>query len=161
MDRLPDNWRHWTWLWTANGSGNAPKFRVNAHADILGQPLLAIQAALRHDEIPVGTSLAVFSQTFGGALFLSLAQTTFATTLEHVLPRLAPGVDPQTVINAGASDVRAVIPKNRIEGVLLAYNEGIRNVFYLAAGTAAAVFFVCWGMGWKSVKKAKTVSPEA
>jgi hypothetical protein len=94
-------------------------------------------------------------------LLLSLAQTTFTSTLESSIPRLAPGVDPQTVILAGAAGVRSAVPKEAIEGVLLAYNEGIRNVFYLAAGTAGAVFFVCWGMGWKSVKKAKTVSPEA
>jgi hypothetical protein len=50
---------------------------------------------------------------------------------------------------------------DKIEGVLLAYNEGIRNVFYLAAGTAGTVLIFCWGTGWKSVKKAKPVSPEA
>ncbi|KAH8589226.1 putative MFS multidrug transporter [Bisporella sp. PMI_857] len=127
----------------------------------LQMPLLAIQAALRDDQIPVGTSLAVFAQTFGGALLLSLAQTVFASTLKDALPRLAPGVNPQTVIKAGASAVRTVIPADHIEGVLLAYNEGITNVFYLAAGTAGAVFVVCWGMGWKSVKKAKKISPEA
>ena len=135
--------------------------RIYSRTNILPQPLLAIQAALPHNKIPVGTSLAVFSQTFGGALLLSLAQTTFTSTLESSIPRLAPGVDPQTVILAGAAGVRSAVPKEAIEGVLLAYNEGIRNVFYLAAGTAGAVFFVCWGMGWKSVKKAKTVSPEA
>lgn len=28
MDRLSDNWRHWTWLWTANGSRNPPDLEL-------------------------------------------------------------------------------------------------------------------------------------
>lgn len=54
-----------------------------------------------------------------------------------------------------------MVPKALLRGVLLAYDRAINRVFYLAAGSAAAGFAVCWGMGWKSVKKAKVVESEA
>jgi hypothetical protein len=105
-------------------------------------------------------SLVMFSQFFGAALFLSFSQTIFSTTLTHELPILAPGVNATAVINAGASTFRSVVPKALIPGVLLSYDKAIDRVFYLATGSAVAAFVVCWGMGWKSVKKAKVVKPE-
>jgi hypothetical protein len=97
----------------------------------------------------------------GAALFLSFGQTIFSTTLTHELPIFAPSINVHAVIAAGASNFRDVVPKALLRGVLLAYDRAINRVFYLAAGSAAAGFAVCWGMGWKSVKKAKVVEPEA
>jgi len=105
--------------------------------------------------------LLMFCQNMGAALFLSFAQTILSTTLKHELPILAPGVDVQAVIAAGASSFRDVVSKALLPGVLLAYDRAIDRVFYLATGSAVAGFVVCWGMGWKSVKKAKVVEPEA
>ena len=106
-------------------------------------------------------AIAIFSQTLGGALFLSLAQTIFTNGLTATLPTSAPGVDPQTVIAAGASGVRGAVTRVQLPGVLLAYNKAINEDFYLAAGASVAIFGFAWGMGWKSVKKAKVVKPEA
>jgi hypothetical protein len=106
-------------------------------------------------------SLLMFCQNMGAALFLSFGQTIFSTTLTHELPIFAPGINVHAVIAAGASNFRDVVPKALLRGVLLAYDRAINRVFYLAAGSAAAGFAVCWGMGWKSVKKAKVVESEA
>jgi hypothetical protein len=106
-------------------------------------------------------AIAIFSQTLGGVLFLSLAQTIFTNGLTATLSTSAPGVDPQTVIAAGASGVRGAVTRAQLPGVLLAYNKAINEDFYLAAGASVAIFGFAWGMGWKSVKKAKVVKPEA
>ncbi len=103
----------------------------------------------------------MFSQNMGAALFVSFAQTILSTTLVHELPILAPGINTEAVIAAGASSFREVVPKALLRGVLLAYDQAIHRVFYLAAGSAAAGFVACWGMGWKSVKKPKVQQPEA
>jgi hypothetical protein len=102
----------------------------------------------------------MFCQNFGAALFLSFAQTIFTTTLVHELPIFAPGVDAQSVINAGASSFRTVVPQALLPGVIHAYDRATSHVFYLATGAGVASFVLCWGMGWKSVKKAKVVKPE-
>ncbi len=105
-------------------------------------------------------SLAIFSQTFGGALFLSFVQTTFNSGLTKYILTFAPGIKANTVIEAGATAVRQAVPRIALKGVLEAYNKSINHVFYLAAASAAATFVFCWGMGWKNIE-AKKVQPEA
>ena len=109
----------------------------------------------------VGMSFAVFSQTLGSALLLSFAQTIFSNGLVSALPIFAPGVDPQTVITAGASGVREAVSRSALPGVLDAYSKAISETFYLGAGAAVATFVFGCGIGWKSVKKPKAVEPKA
>jgi ABC-type proline/glycine betaine transport system permease subunit len=111
--------------------------------------------------VPIGMSTAIFCQTFGGTVFLSLAQTVFTQGLIEAVPVLAPGISLETVINAGASAIATAVPPNSLGGVILAYNQAISHAFYLGAGAAVATFTFCWGMGWKSVKKTKTLASEA
>ena len=123
--------------------------------------MVAIQTALPHDEISVGMALLIFAQTFGGALFLTFAETDFTNSLTRAMRILAPEVSAETVIAAGASAVRGVVPRAELAGVLLAYNQAVQHTFYLAAAAAAVTLVFCWGLGWKSVKKAKVTKPEA
>lgn len=106
-------------------------------------------------------AVLVFSQTLGGALFLAFSQTAFTNGLGQALQTFAADVDVQTLLVAGASAFREVVPKGSLAGVLLAYNQALNHVFYIAAGAASVSFACCWGMGFKNVKKAKMVTPEA
>ena len=106
-------------------------------------------------------STVVFSQTFGGALFLALAETDFSSSLIKALYTFAPTVNPQAVIEAGALGFREVVSTGDLPGVLLAYNQAVIHTFYLGAGASVATFVFGWGLGWKSVKKPKVVKPEA
>lgn len=105
-------------------------------------------------------ALVVFSQTFGGALFLSFAQTTFSNGLTGALHQFAPEVDAEAVIHAGATGFRDLVAGNSVHGVILAYNQAISHVFYVGVGAGVGAFICCWGMGWKSIKKPKVVAPE-
>jgi hypothetical protein len=106
-------------------------------------------------------SLVVFSQTFGGTLFLTFAQTVFSHGLVTGLQKYAPTVNTQTVVTAGATAIRDVVGPEEVAGVLEAYNLAINDNFYLAAGAAVGLFVCSWGMGWHSIKKKKDVAPEA
>jgi hypothetical protein len=125
------------------------------------QSIIAIQNSLSPKQVPVAMALAIFSQTLGSSIFLSLAQTIFTNGLVSNLATSAPGVNPRTIINAGASGIRAAVSHAQLPGVLLAYNKAINETFYLAAGASVAIFTFAWGMGWKSIKKPKTVKAEA
>jgi hypothetical protein len=106
-------------------------------------------------------SIVVFSQTFGGTIFLTFAQFIFSHGLVNGLKKFAPTVDVQTVIDAGATAVRQVVKPEELTGVLKAYNVAINHAFYLSAGCAVGTLVFCWGMGWHSIKKKKTpVVPE-
>lgn len=125
------------------------------------QPIIAIQNHVKTEQNSIAMALMVFSQTFGGALFLSFAETDLTTSLKKGLTEFAPSVDIQAVLDAGATGFRSVIPAASVNGVVLAYNQAISSVFYMSIGVSVATFFLAWGMGWKSVKKAKTVTTEA
>lgn len=121
-------------------------------------PLVAIQNNLEPELSPIAMAILVFSQTFGGALFLSFAQTAFSNGLKDGLHRYAPEVDAGAVINAGATGFRALVGKSSLDGVILAYNQAVSHVFYLAAGCAVCAFVFCLGMGWKNIKKPKVAA---
>ncbi|KAG9564592.1 putative MFS transporter, partial [Aureobasidium melanogenum] len=118
-------------------------------------PIIAIQNLLPKSQASVAMSLLIFSQTFGGALFLAFAQTVFNTGLSSALKKYAPEVATETVLAAGATGVKNAVPKAVLPQVLQAYSVAINHVFYLGAGAAAAATIVCLGMGMHSIKKAQ------
>ena len=91
---------------------------------------------------------------------MTFAETDFSNGLTKAIKVFAPSISAERVIAAGASAVREVVPKPDLPGVLLAYNQAVQHTFYLAAGAAALTLVFCWGMGWKSVKKAKILKAE-
>jgi hypothetical protein len=50
-------------------------------------------------------------------------------SLTASLPALAPQVDVQTLINAGAAGVRTAVAEAELPGVLIAYNQALSDVF--------------------------------
>ncbi|TGO09987.1 hypothetical protein BTUL_0148g00210 [Botrytis tulipae] len=113
--------------------------------------IIAIQNNLTGTNIVIAQTLVIFFQYLGGALCLTFASTIFAAKLKSGLRVYAPTVDPQLVIEAGATAYRNVIPKDQVMNVVMAYNLAINHCFYLAAGLAAGVMLFVWGMGWKKI----------
>ena len=95
----------------------------------------------------------VFSQQFGGAVFLSLAEVVFSVLLRENLARSAPEVNALDVIEAGATGVRHVVDKANLAGVFLAYSGSIDRVMRLTTGAAGGALLFALGMGWVSIKK--------
>ncbi|MCJ1388447.1 hypothetical protein MMC18_001294 [Xylographa bjoerkii] len=108
-------------------------------------------------QIALAMSLLMFSNAFGGALFLAAGNTAIANSLRTELSKYAPSVDPQVVINAGATGFRNIVAPDQIVGVLLAYSASIDHVFYLSASAGVAAFIVAWGIGWADIRAKKTV----
>lgn len=121
----------------------------------LQMPMVAVQNTLAPAQIPVAMSLIMFSQTFGGALFLSFADTIFTNSLRSLVSKDAPGIDAQSVVNAGAYSFRQAVPKESIAGVLKAYAKSIDGVFYMCTALAVMCFVFSWGMGWKDIRDSK------
>ncbi|KAK9243070.1 major facilitator superfamily domain, general substrate transporter [Lipomyces tetrasporus] len=121
-------------------------------------PIIAVQNVLPPPQIPVATALVMFSQTFAGALFLSFSDTIFTNSLSTLVPQYAPNVDPQTIINAGATGFRSDLSGSDLANVVIAYAKSVDRVFYLTTGMACGCFFFSWAMGWKDIRKKNTVS---
>lgn len=116
------------------------------------QPLIAIQTVLPKSDVPIGTAIIMFSQTLGGALFISVAQNVFTNKLLSNLEAIVPDLNPAIVLAAGATNLKNVVDPKDLSGVLTAYNGAIVNCFYVSVALAVVSIFGAVFMEWKSVK---------
>ncbi|KAJ7307782.1 DHA14-like major facilitator [Mycena albidolilacea] len=116
------------------------------------QPILAAQAALEPKDIAVGTAVIMFSQTLGGALFVSVGQVTFTSVLVAQLVKMVPGVDPAVILSTGADSVKTVVGPAELKGVLFAYNQGLTRAFIVALVVAGVATVAACMVEWRSVK---------
>jgi hypothetical protein len=112
-------------------------------------------------QVPVGMAFLIFLQKLGSTVGAVIANTILAQTLTKKIPQYAPSVTPQAALEAGSDPVaiRHLVEghENELNGVLLAYTEGLRNIFYFLVGMSAISFFMSFGMGWVDVRKKKDV----
>lgn len=94
----------------------------------------------------------MFSQTLGGALFISVAQNVFTNKLIQNLVADVPGVDPAFVLKTGATSLAADIPAQFLPKVLVAYNAALTQSFYVSLAMSVLSILGSAFMGWKSVK---------
>lgn len=118
-------------------------------------PFIAVQVVLSKKDMPVGNAIAIFFNSLGGALSISIAQNIFSNTLIKDMPIYAPGVNPQVIIQAGATHVRDVVTKAQLPGVLEAYDVAVTRAFILAIACTGIAFCVSFVFEWKSVKGQK------
>ncbi|KAJ7062872.1 major facilitator superfamily domain-containing protein [Mycena amicta] len=123
------------------------------------QPFIAAQTVLETIDVPPGTSLLVFLQTLGGALFVSIGENIFANTLTSGLARDLPNIDPRIILSTGATNLRsspAIRPED-LAGVLKAYNRALDATFHLAIALVALSLFGALGIEWRNIRGKKTV----
>ncbi|KAK2037356.1 major facilitator superfamily transporter, partial [Colletotrichum somersetense] len=65
-------------------------------------PLIVVQTVLPTEDIPLGTALVMFMQSFGGAIFISVAQNIFTNELRTGLARELPNINAIAIIHGGA-----------------------------------------------------------
>ncbi|KAF3914405.1 hypothetical protein ABW21_db0206378 [Orbilia brochopaga] len=118
-------------------------------------PFVAVQVVLSAKDMPVGNALAIFFNSLGGAISISITQNIFTNTLLKELPKYAPNVNAQYVVDIGATAVRSAIDAVDLPGVIYAYNRAIVTAFILAIAVGGFAFFCSLGMEMKSVKGKK------
>ncbi|GJD04410.1 efflux pump [Colletotrichum higginsianum] len=118
-------------------------------------PVIAIQNTLPAKQIPLGMSLVIFTQTFGGSLALTIAQLVFNSCLEAAIPKFAPTANVDAITYAGATGFSSVVTPDELPGVLRSYAYAIDKTFYVALGASAGTFLFAWGMGWRKIQQKK------
>ncbi|KAJ7063877.1 MFS transporter [Mycena amicta] len=116
------------------------------------QPLIAVQTVLPLADVPIGTSILMFLQTLGSALFISIGTNVFTTNLVKGISQSVPGISPQTVISAGATSVRGLIDQRYLPALLEVYNTALTKAFQVSIVMGAASVFGAAVMEWKSIK---------
>lgn len=118
-------------------------------------PFIAVQVVLNKRDMPTGNAVAIFFNTLGGAISISIAQNIFSNRLISEIPKYTTGIDPRTIIAAGATHIKQVTDPSQLAGVLKAYNIAITNSFILAIATAGLAVLCCVLFEWKTVKGKK------
>jgi len=121
------------------------------------QPLIAVQTALEAADVPIATAIIMFSQTLGGALFISVGQNIFTNQLLKHLKDVVPELDTSLVLRTGATELKNAIPERFLAGVLSAYNLALTQTFYVSVACAAMSLIGAVFIEFKSMKGKKVV----
>jgi MFS family permease len=120
------------------------------------QPFLAVQTVLEKNDIPIGTSLIILSQTLAGAIFVSVGGTIFSNELVDALKVQVPRLNPMVVLESGATNVRQYVPQEYLDGVLRAFNSAIVRTFYAAVATSGLAAFVAMAVEVRCIESTKS-----
>ncbi|KAF7367324.1 Major facilitator superfamily transporter [Mycena sanguinolenta] len=118
-------------------------------------PLIAAQTVLELQDVPIGTSINMFLQTLGGALFISVGQNVFQNKLISGLVSHVPGISPELIFQAGATNLKNAVDPQYLSAVLEVYNTALVTAFRVGLGMAAATVVGSVAMEWRSVKGKK------
>lgn len=117
------------------------------------QVSLAAQAVLPQSEVPTGTAIAMFVQLLGGAVFVSVGENVFTNKLvEGIAAARIPGLDPQTVVAMGATDLRRLVSPEHVGAVMAAYMDALVRVYRVGLITACLSGLGAVGMEWVDVR---------
>ena len=125
------------------------------------QPLMAAQTVLDISDVPIGTSVVIFAQTLGAALFVSVGQNVLTNRLVSGLIEVVPNVDPNIVLQTGATSLKHVVDPKYLSGVVLAYNRAIAQTFYVVTAMGCLTLIGALGVEMKSVKGKKVEAAAA
>ncbi|KAM0151564.1 hypothetical protein ACHAPG_008151 [Botrytis cinerea] len=117
------------------------------------QGFTAVQTVLPLEKIPIGTAAVVASQSFGGAVFVSVGNTILQNQLKASYDSgQLPGVNIQAVLDAGATGFRSVVDADQLPALLEVYNGALHKVFIAAIPVTGLAFVSSLFLEWKSVK---------
>lgn len=91
----------------------------------------------------------------GGSIFVTAGQALLEEQLAKNLKPILPDLDASSLANGGATTIRNMVTADQLPAVLVAYNDAIRNIWYLGLGLACLVLLASCGFEWKSVKPSK------
>lgn len=114
-------------------------------------PNIAAQTMLPTDDVPIGTSLMLFTQLLGGAVFIGVGQNILGTQLVMRLKGVS-GFDGNFIQSQGATTITQ-LPDSIRPTVVSAYNEALRKVFQVGLIMACLTIFGALAMESRSVKK--------
>jgi hypothetical protein len=112
------------------------------------QGLYMVQTTLAESDVATGVGIIFFAQTFGGALFVSVAQAVFLENISKALKTVAPNLDPHTVLN-GASTLQGSQVSSKLQEV---YGMAIKDTLRVGLVLATVSSLGALLYDWKSLK---------
>lgn len=104
-------------------------------------PMIANQNLVEAKDMPAATSVTLFIENCGTALFIASSEAALTTGLVSSLARNLPEVNSKEVLDAGATQVRNLFSGSDLEQVLASYLDGCKSghIITVACGAAAGL----------------------
>lgn len=115
-------------------------------------PQNAVQTVLPVEDVPLGTSIMLFAQSFGPAVAIAVAQVLFVDQLSVNLRGLVSGIDGAGIENSGLSQLVENVSPAKTRDVLVAIDRSLIQTWYLVIGLACATMIGSLMIEWRSVK---------
>tara|TARA_R110002003_G_scaffold251_4_gene17798 strand:+ start:7410 stop:9137 length:1728 start_codon:yes stop_codon:yes gene_type:complete len=119
-------------------------------------PMIANQALVPADDMPAATSLTLFVENCGTALFVASGEAAFTNGLLSSLRANLPHVDARKVLDAGATQIRRSFEGSDLDEILASYLYGCKtgHLIPVACGAIAAAISLS-NAGPAAVKEVK------
>ncbi|TVY67383.1 Efflux pump roqT [Lachnellula suecica] len=121
-------------------------------------PFIAIQVVCSKEDMPTGNAIAIFFNSLGGAVSISIAQNVFSNGLYKNIPKYAPEIPVSVVVSAGATSLRKAvedISPAALSGVLRGYMLALNQSYIISIAVGAIATIAACFVEWKSVKGKK------
>ena len=111
-----------------------------------------VQTTLPENDVATGVGIVLFVQTFGGALFVSVAQSVFLENISKTLKTLAPNLDPHSVLNGALTGLPGSTHSQVSPELQAIYGVAIKDALRvgLILATVSSLGAVLYD--WKSLK---------
>jgi hypothetical protein len=123
-------------------------------AGLIG-PQTAVPVVLEPQDVALGISGVTCAQILGSSIFISAGSNLLNAQLRSGISTSLPSLDVETILQAGATGLRAVVPPADLNTILGIYNDALRSVFYVCVAMAVTSFLMALGMEWKSSRTGK------
>lgn len=105
----------------------------------ISTPFIAAQTVLNSNDMSIGMAIMTFSQDIGEAIFISIGQSIFLNQLVRSLVENVPLLNPQSIIQLGATNLYGNIPSQDLEDVQESYNQAVKSTLYLSVSLASCM----------------------
>ncbi|TEA12278.1 Aspyridones efflux protein [Colletotrichum sidae] len=116
------------------------------------QAAVAVQTSLGESDVAIGVAVVLFFQCFGPTTAITVAQAVFASVLRSGVSSKLPGLDPKSIQESGATNLRNLVPEGEFETLLAIYNHAVTRTFIVAAVMAAISIVGVAGVGLKKIQ---------
>ena len=116
-------------------------------------PMIANQAAVGVDDIAAITSLTLFFENMGTAIFVAATESAFTNGLVNALARNTPSVSPESVVNTGATGLRTAFSSNELAAILHSYLEGCKDSILVPISCGAIAVLISFTVSVPAVTR--------
>ena len=117
--------------------------------------MMAVRTVCSFKDIAIATSLTQFFQHLGASISLIIMQTILLNKLLPQFENIAPSFSSNTILQAGETGVKMLVPEQLGE-VVSAYANSLDASFIFGVVLTGCALLTAFGVEWKSIRAVKS-----